>query len=134
MMRNMYMRFFAVLLAVWYLTSIIGFNVHICHASHHHSHSEAHHCECCHDESSESEVAFKCCTDDYLVLTVTGVVSENENDQNVSHMTDCQFVAGCVPGTDRLHPEFRINKIRALPEYGHLKTGDLQSVLGIWRI
>ena len=134
MKRNVLIRVSAIFVLIWYSLGIIGFNVHICHASHHHSHSEAHHCECCHDESSESEVAFKCCTDDYLVLTVTGVVSENENDQNVSHMADCQFVAGCVPGTDRSHPEFKIHKIRALPEYGHLKTGDLQSVLGIWRI
>lgn len=132
MMRNMYMRFFAVLLAVWYLTSIIGFNVHICYTSHHHSHSEAHHCECCHDESSESEVAFKCCTDDYLVLTVTGVVSEN--DHEVFHMIDCQLSDGYVAEAGRFLSEYRINKIRVLPEYGHLKTGDLQSVLGIWRI
>ena len=134
MMRNMYMRFFAVLLAVWYLTSIIGFNVHICHALHHHSHSEAHHCECCHAESSESEVAFKCCTDDYLVLTVTGVVSENENDHEVFHMIDCQLSDGYVAEAGRFLSEYRIHKIRALPGSGQPKAGDLQSVLGIWRI
>ena len=134
MMRNMYMKFFAVLLAVWYLTSIIGFNVHICHASHHHSHSESHHCECCHSESSESEVAFKCCTDDYLVLTVTGVVSENENDHEVFHMIDCQLSDGYVAEAGRFLSEYRIHKIRALPGSGQPKAGDLQSVLGIWRI
>lgn len=133
-MRNVHMKFFAVLLALWYLTSIIGFNVHICHASHHHSHTEAHHCECCHEEPSESEVSFKCCTDDYLVLSVDSVVLENENDHETSYMIDCQLFVGYLPGTAGLHSEFTIHKIRTLPESGHLKTGDLQSVLNIWRI
>lgn len=126
MMRSMSMKYCAVLLALWYLMSIIGFNVHICHSAHHDC--------CCHHEEAEPEMSFSCCTDEYHVLTLSGMVSSNENDIEDSVSVASQIFAGYIPDVCISFNENRIHKIRSLPDSGLIADGDVQSVLSIWRI
>ena len=138
MMRSMPMKYCAVLLALWYLMSIIGFNVHICHSAHHEahhiSHVEEHHDCCCHHDDAEPEDSFSCCTDEYHVLTLSGMVSSNENDIEHSVSLDSQIFAGYIPNSCMSFNENRIHKITSLPDSGLIAGGDIQSVLSIWRI
>lgn len=139
MMRSMSMKYCAVLLALWYLMSIIGFNVHICHSAHHDVHHNISHVGdhqdcCCHHEKADPEISFSCCTDEYHVLSLSGMVSSNENDVEQSVCADSQIFAGYIPDVCISFNENRIHKIRSLPDSGLIAGGDVQSVLSIWRI
>lgn len=139
MMRNLPMKYCAVLLALWYLMSIIGFNVHICHSahhlSHHVSHTEEHQDCCCHHEENEPEASFSCsCTDEYHVLDISATVSSNENDIKDSVSADSHFCTGYLSDVCVSFNKNRIHKIRSLSDSGLTASGDVQSVLSIWRI
>ena len=138
MMTNMPMKLCAVLMALWYLMSIIGFNVHICYSSHHVSdhvsHVEEHQDCCCHHEDEDPKVAFACCSDEYHVLDVLGTVSSNENEIEGSVCADSQVCAGYVSDVCISINENRIHTISTLPDSGLTAIGDVQSVLSIWRI
>ena len=150
-MRNVVLKISAVVLAVCYLMSIIGFGVHTCmksectfltafvsssacqdiHPEHHCA--DSHHC-CGQDEDDLSFRPSACCSDDFVVLTVTGTVPSGEN--------DCH---GC-PSGDSFSGSALLSDIHALsvksdhyitvspPDSGCMMSGDVQSVLGIWRI
>ena len=131
-------------MTLWYLMSIIGFNVHICHTVHHESHHESHHVSyhvshtedhqdcCCHHAGDE--VSFACCTDEYHVLDLPGLISSNENDVEDTACADLNLFAGYVSDVCTSLSENRIHSIRSLPDSGLTTSGDVQSVLGIWRI
>ena len=125
------MKFCAVILALWYLMSIIGFNVHICHSAHH---AEEHHECCCHHEDGGHGLSFACCSDEYHVLTLPGLISSNENDLEDYADADLNLFAGYVSDVCIASYGFNIHNIRYLPDSGHIACGDSQSVLGIWRI
>lgn len=161
MMRNVAMKICAVALAVWYLVSIIGFGVHTCMGSdrsfvttfasgiscediHPEQHcADSHHCHGegeCHDcghRQKAGEVSFDaqpCCSDDFVVLTITGTAPSSENDLCECHCGHFPFVAELSSAINNLSAESEINIIFPLPDSGLIVPGDVQSVLGIWRI
>lgn len=139
MMRNMPMKICAVLMALWYLMSIVGFDVHICHSTHHEPchehHAEEHHDCCCHHENTESEVSFSCCSDDYLVLNLPVIVSSHEDDlEEKGPSADFHPYTCHVPDICISMSEYRIHNKWSLPDSGLIAEGDVQSVLNIWRI
>ena len=161
MVRNMFMKICAVMLAVWYLMTIIGFGVHTCmgsqrsfvttflsgvtcediHPDHHCT--DSHHChgdgechDCTHGQSA-CDVTFDsqpCCSDDFVVLEVTGTAPSSENDFSDCHCGHCPFTAELVPDGHSYVEKSGFNKIMSLPDSGLIVPGDVQSVLGIWRI
>lgn len=158
-MRNVAHKIFAVVLAVWYLMSIIGFGIHTCrgsqrsfvttfvtgmtcediHPEHHctcaHHSSEAGHDCCGHESDGQSVEASSCCTDDFKVLALTGILPASENDSSfflqVDHVPfhDVYMESCHHPLSDS---EFHL--IKRMPDSGLIQPGDVQSVLGIWRI
>ena len=161
MLRNVPMKICAAVLAVWYLMSIIGFGVHTCmgsqrsfltsfvsgitcediHPEHHCG--EAHHCsghhEChgCTDrhESGMPEIeSSPCCSDDFMVLSLTGTAPSSE-DYSCS-LCHCWHGPAEVSAAS-LHHLSKVQEInRTIQESdsGLPAPGDVQSVLGIWRI
>lgn len=151
MMRSMPMKISALALVLWYVVSIIGFGVHTCGASQRsfltsfvtgmtceevHA-SESHDCEgdhcCSHDH--ENEEGCEDCEDEYMNLEVTGTPQSLENDIHV----ECQVlpVLYDVPAiADICTPALNLEilRIKSLPDSGLIASGDVQSVLGIWRI
>lgn len=150
-MKDRVIRTSAVLLALWYCFSVIGFNVHTCKASDssfvatfvgglscsdiHPEHTcdkekccSDHHDHCC-GQLIRSE---NCCTDDHMSLDITGFVSDDDLRHN--SLSDCGFMT--------LH--FSDDYLHGIPELlvrsslWHLSvpivSGDRQSLLNIWRI
>lgn len=161
MMRNVVMKISAVFLAACYLMSIIGFGVHTClgtersflttfisgdacediHPEHHCG--DSHHCcgegEChdCDHEQGPGALSFDsqpCCSDEFLVLTITGTIPSSENDYSECHCNLCNSIADLPYGGNFKHLRSEINRIMSLPDSGVIVPGDFQSVLGIWRI
>ena len=147
-MRNMPLKICAVLLAVWYLMSIIGFGVHTCMDSQrsfvtsfisgmtcedvHPEHGCCHsHEGCCshHDEDEhEGEDDGSCCSNEYQALDLTGTPSQDD---------DCfhaLYVAEPVAQLLIIPMDLNIIKYSHGPDSGPISPGDIQSVLGIWRI
>ena len=141
----------ALALVLWYMISIIGFGVHTCGASQRsfltsfvtgmtcedvHS-SESHDCDgdhCC-SHHHEDEADCEDCEDEYMNLEVTGTPQTLEHEIHV----ECQVIPVLydVPmiadiSTPSLNQE--ILRIMSLPDSGLIASGDVQSVLGIWRI
>lgn len=161
MLRNVPMKICAAVLAVWYLMSIIGFGVHTCmgsqrsfltsfvsgitcediHPEHHCG--EAHHCsghhEChgCTDrhESGMPEIeSSPCCSDDFMVITLTGTEPSSENGCHGCHCGQCPFAAELLSDIRCLSAKNEIYKIMPMPDSGLIAPGDVLSLLGIWRI
>ena len=147
----------ALLLVVWYSLSVIGFDVHTCNASgetyiatiasgfacddiHPEDHRQEHHghscCECCHSHQDDSdELKTKpCCTDDYLVILLTGVRSiQGTGDDS------CQQIPAVtvhIAGPEHSYSYIFNNGLRAFhkPGSGGLPPRDMQAVYNIWRI
>lgn len=150
-MRSMSMKISALALVLWYVICIIGFGVHTCGASQRsfltsfvtgmtceevHS-SDSHDCEgdhCC-SHAHEDEEDCEDCEDEYMNLEVTGTPQSSENDINV----ECQTIPvlyGVPAVADICAPllNLEILRIMSLPDSGLIASGDIQSVLGIWRI
>lgn len=150
-MRSMSMKISALALVLWYVVSIIGFGVHTCGASQRsfltsfvtgmtceevHA-SESHDCECdhCCSHAHENEGDCEDCEDEYINLEVTGTPQPLENDIHVECQTmpvlyDAPAIADiCTPALN-----LEILGIMSLPDSGLIASGDIQSVLGIWRI
>ena len=162
MMRTMSMKICAAMLAVWYLMSIIGFGVHTCMASQrsfvttfingvtcedihpdhhctdsHHCHSaeECHDCDHSHHRAADVSMDTQpCCTDDFVVLTITGMESSSENDYSECHCGICPFTAELFSDCHPHSMNSEIYRIMSLPDSGLIVPGDAQSFLGIWRI
>ena len=158
-MRNVAHKIFAVVLAVWYLMSIIGFGIHTCRGSQrsflttfisevvcedihpeHHC-TSAHHCcgdhqehGCCGDPSDPTFESPSCCSDDVMVLSLTGTAPSSE-DYGCS-LCHCWHGPAEVSAAS-LHHLSKVQEInRTIQESdsGLPAPGDVQSVLGIWRI
>ena len=145
------MKIRALALVLWYVISIIGFGVHTCGESQRsfltsfvtgmtceeaHS-SEPHDCHdghCC-SHAHEDEAGCEDCEDEYMNLEVTGTPQSQEDDiqvecQTVSVLYDMPALADICAPSSNLH----ILRILSLPDSGLIASGDIQSVLGIWRI
>lgn len=152
-------------LMLWYCVSIIGFDVHTCNGSGRsfvatfidglscedihsgHSHdccglvhehelpccSDDHHCPRC---GGEKIMATPCCTSDYQVLALTGVIADDFH----RHYDEC--ACGNCPCIAVLFPEVPV--MMAVSEFlktnPHLHKADimaghsLQAALSVWRI
>ncbi len=139
------MKICAVLLAVWYVVSIIGFGVHTCMAGHHSCMTECvcevscenthHDHDCCnHEDETPVYEESPCCADDFVVLSVTGTVPSYEKDYIEYHPVYFPFTDALISDVHDLFVKSEINRILSLPDSGLLLPGDIQSVLGIWRI
>lgn len=155
------MKISAVVLAACYLMSIIGIGVHTCldtersflttfisgdacediHPEHHCG--DSHHCcgegEChdCDHEQGPGALSFDsqpCCSDDFLVLTITGTVPSSENDYSECHCGLCTSAAELSSGIHFNYSISEINRLISQPDSGCIVPGDVQSLLGVWRI
>lgn len=139
----MSMKICAVLLVIWYLVSIIGFGIHTCMDGHHSfvttfvsevSCEDMHddHAHDCDDHDSFSQVP--CCSDDFMVLSVTGTAPSFENDFDECHIEQFPFAEALLSDIHDLSVKSEISRIMSLPDSGLIIPGNIQSVLGIWRI
>lgn len=155
MMRSLPIKICAVMLAIWYMMSIIGFGVHTCmgdqrsfvttfisgmtcedvHPEHHcHGDGECH--DCGHGQRS-ADLSFDsqpCCSDDFVVLTITGTAPSSENDHGECHCGHCPIVTELLSDGHTSLVRSEINRMMSLPDSGLIVPGDVQSFLGIWRI
>ena len=153
-MRNVPIRICALALCIWYLVSIIGFGVHTCmgsqrtfvttfvtgmtcediHPEHHCCCAGGCHSACSNDKDGYSYGTSSCCSDDFVVLSVTGTVTSSENDFCGCCCGYCPLAAELPSGLHRLCLNSETHRIILPPDSGLLSSGDIQSVLGIWRI
>ena len=158
-MRKVAYKICAVVLLVWYCLSIVGFDIHTCRASQrsfvttfvtgttckdihpeyhcpcaHHSSEEDYDC-CGHQSSGESLTSSSCCTDDFKVLPLTGFIPASEDDS--SSFLQGEFVPFHDMYMESCHDllsDSQFHLIKRMPDSGLIRPGDVQSVLGIWRI
>lgn len=146
MLKKLSLKVFSVMLLVWYLMSIIGFDVHTCskdgsssvatfisgmtcsdiHAEH--GCGSDHHCSCDNDHDD-------CCKDDFKCLIITGVPSYDDS----GFHDDCKPICHPFLSDIRLclaYDHFRSYDILELirPVSGFSLSDDSQSVLAVWRI
>lgn len=160
-MKGLITKIFAVLLVGWYMMSIIGFGVHTCSGSGksfvvaffeemtceeiHPEHScdpaaccadehETHSC-CCHHHDGVSVSAKSCCSNDYQVLELTGILTQDDSrsaDEHPSWHYPCVDIMTCDAGYQTSWKT--IIKYSHEPESGHELLHDRQAVLSVWRI
>ena len=162
-MKNVFTSLTAILMVVWYLLSVIGFDVHTCSGSGetyiatvasgftcedihpgphgmsaHHEHSG---CGCCHSEKSETtdtEQGFDtnpCCTDDFQVILLTGTRGA---DQQQRHDVGCsQVYSSYIADIQDVIPYSDLclsdRKILLRPCIGGIVSHGVQAVYNIWR-
>lgn len=164
-MKGLITKIFAALLVGWYMMSIIGFGVHTCsgsgksfvvafyeemtceeiHPEHGHEH------DCCahhHDTHSEpvdhSDCHFcdgvciypkSCCSNDYQVLELTGILTQDDSRSDDGH-SSCDFPCVDIMTCDAGYQTSwkTIIKYSHEPESGHELLRDRQAVLSVWRI
>ena len=160
-MKNIFTKLSAMLLAVWYSLSIIGFDVHTCNGSGktyiatvvggfscediHPGHGVSEHSHvpgecCCHSHESEFDGGLEitplpCCSDDYHVIYLTGVRSDDESERTGTLNGEGQY---CILNTHIENPKFNIfhSGLRAFykPRSGDPVPLDVQVAYNIWRI
>lgn len=150
-MKNMFLKYAAALLTVWYCMSIIGFDVHSCAKTGntfvnsvlsglscedvHPEHDCTCHGSCCHSHKEQApenvDNDSRCCTNNIEVLESEGVTSSQDDVLDLL--------------CDSFPAQFIVNDYESLlllgAEYIFSDTGswcvrksDVQSVLNIWRI
>lgn len=161
-MKKLGTKIFAALLVLWYLTGIIGFGMHTCNGSGrsfvvaffeemtcediHPEHS----CGCGHDHAACcmagndgrcqhcDAVAFSarsCCSDDYIALDFSGILSED----NHRHYDECSCGScPCIPlhsSGITVNSEYLANT-EYIPQSdtGVFMACDRQAVFSVWRI
>ena len=155
-MKKVFTSITVVLLGVWYLLSVIGFDVHTCNASgeiyiatvaggfscddiHPDGHKQTHHehscCKCCqsHQGDSDKLKTKPCCTDDYQVILLTGVRSAQDAEDSYQQ-TLVETIN--IAESDYSYSHIFDNGLRAFykPGSGGLTPRDVQAVYNIWRI
>lgn len=163
-MKGIIIKVLAVVMTVWYSMSIIGFDVHTCsgsgrsfvstfiegltcediHPEHSCSHVSCCHAEhetqsCCgnhHQEDKGLVIAAKsCCSNDYQVLQLTGIVPSDDQRGN-DFISFSGISHAIVHPVDVKVPSYIRTIIAYLhePDSGHKVSCDRQAALGIWRI
>lgn len=151
-MKKFCTKYLSVILSVWYVMSIIGFDIHSCVSTGekfvttaiqgvscedvHPDHScAAHGSHCCgHDHPAPCDNGInepECCTNDLLVLEVTGANQQyNEYNPEAQMMPACLLAEQVSPVSEYSYSQ--INDDRGLPD--RVSGPDCQAVLSIWRI
>ena len=147
------MKICSVLLVLWYLMSVIGFNVHTCHGEGHSFvttfiegtacsdiHPD-HHCTDTHHHSDEAEGCCgsddqdDCCSDEFQVLSVTGLMSDDNYACSCeSSLIDCLYIAHSSSALEQVYLNDYLLKDLYEPESGLAAGYDVQSFFSIWRI
>ncbi len=156
-MKTVLIKAMAALLLVWYSMSIIGFDVHTCSSSGRsfvstfiegltcediHPEHTCHAAECCEGDHCEDSAyedvlieANDCCSNDYLVLKLTGTLSAEDHD----HYDEC--ACGHCPCTgfclsEAPQPCFEENLTAYIhePDSGFIRACERQAALRVWRI
>ena len=159
-MKGLITKVFAALLVGWYVMSIIGFGVHTCqdsgksfvvafyegatceeiHPDHHcepaaccgTAHHDSHEHGCCDGVTISSK---SCCSNDYQVLELTGILTSDDNrsnDQQNTWLCPCVDMLTCDAGYQTSWKT--IIKYIHEPDSGHELLRDRQAVLSVWRI
>lgn len=162
-MKGLFTKITAVLLVVWYLMSIIGFDVHTCSGSGqsfvvtfvegfscedvHPEHrctkdlccsaekDSCHSHGCCHHHpEQECQLSAKsCCSSDYQVLALTGTSLDERNDGGEQNLTVIIHTVYSDIFELGEHHTQLISHIPA-PDFSPGRMPDIQAVLGVWRI
>ena len=151
-MKSFVKTFMAALLVVWYSLSVIGFDVHTCSGSGEvfiatvasgfscedihpeHSHKT---CGCCHshDENHDKMTKKPCCSDDYQVILLTGVRSDEQSGKNYcsEFSSKALFADECSCNNHLIQP---ISGLRAFykPRSECMMVRNVQASYSIWRI
>ncbi|MBQ8838650.1 MAG: hypothetical protein IJ005_04950 [Bacteroidales bacterium] len=161
MQNRNFIKLFSVLLTLWYIISIIGFDLHICGCSGekyvssfltgiscediHPEHMQLHDCtdvdDCCshhhkgHGHHEREQVADSpCCTDDYQVLLLTGERVDVSNKFSDScHCGHCAFLP-CMVHIPVQHSLSDIRSRKIVSDCGFFRPYDLLSSYGVRRI
>ena len=150
-MKSLMMKISAVLLVLWYCLSIIGFDVHTCretgdsfvHVSFtahscndiHDYHSDTdceHDCSSHCDEPSEHHHDDDCCEDEYQVISLTGLRSDDDI-KDCIHGNVCPCILEYESDTYTVYADNLNCKYFEDPDSG-LIVLDVQSFLSNWRI
>lgn len=156
-MKMLFTKVTALLLLVWYSLSIIGFDVHTCNGNgesfivtfvegfecvdihpEHHCHKGS----CCsghHDHSvansHASLEAKSCCSSDYQVLALTGVVSDEKNSfEDLTSFVYSNYISSNILEFSADVHDPRILSFYLADSSGTGRMPDAQSVLSVWRI
>ena len=155
-MKGVFTKVVALLLIVWYSMSIIGFGVHTCSGSGESFvvtfvegfscedvHPE-HHCtkgSCCpHSHGSQHDVdgvcvkSKPCCSSDYQVLSLTGVMSDEKN--NADNPGIMAYNCPCLSVFDLHADSYNVSLMSCSRQPGASpgRMPDVQSLLSVWRI
>ena len=161
-MKKFLMNMSAIVLAVCYCMSIIGFDVHTCMSSGRtfiatfadgvacaDIHPEHHCCEMpccssgCHDESAEEhhehsqeEVdVMECCSDEYHVILLSGCRNEDNSDFSYSFLDSVSSLVQEIPVLCIADARLfaESHKFRE-PDSGNIPPRDINASFGFWRI
>ena len=154
-MKGVFTKVVALLLIVWYSMSVIGFGVHTCSGSGksfvvtfvegfacEDVHPE-HHCSkgsCCshshnaqHDSDGVCLKSKSCCSSDYQVLSLTGVMSDDKNGADHLSVPVCYVAASCLSFNTASYNDLQMSSHQP-SGFSPGRMPDVQSVLSVWRI
>ena len=153
-MKNLFMKYVSVMMAVWYCLSIIGFDVHSCirtgerfvtsaisgvecidihpeHSCHDHGGCCARHSESCNHEGESIEDS-QCCTNDIHVLSVeTLASSDHQRHYGEWNPNNCPCSLDLMASSQSRFTT--VSYDHRLPDSG-LIVPDMQARFNIWRI
>ena len=150
-MKNILMKISAMLFAIWYCLSIIGFDVHTCsetgssfvhmsftshscheihddHCDHEHGHDCDNHCE----DAEEHHHDDDCCEDEYQVISLTGLRSDDDSKDSFQNVV-CPCIFDSERATFSLYADLSDCRYLEEPDSG-LIVPDAQAYFAIWRI
>lgn len=163
-MKGVIIKMLAVIMTIWYSMSIIGFDVHTCSGSGRsfvstfiegltcediHPEQSCSHVSCCpesheehsccgnhhHDGFETAFVARSCCSNDYQVLQLTGIVpSDDQRGNDLISFNSISHAAVRPADIDLPSHSRTIIAYLYEPDSGHMVSGDRQAALSIWRI
>ncbi len=154
-MKNMAIRILAALLTIWYSMSIIGFDVHTCKGSGHSfvvtfveglscgdihpEHKCASHSCCSHHgedtpDHGEGIGPSDCCSDDYHVLELTGVVSDDEDWTRSGIQLPDGILAALPSFPESYLSATDVDGDIPQPSCRHVRPRSFQPLYAVWRI
>ena len=153
-MKNVVTYCVAAFMVLWYSLSVIGFDVHTCNGSGKtfiatvisgtgcddiHPEHDAPCCSCCQceDEADSDELRTKpCCSDDWQMIVLTGLRSDDDKSQqlfaqSVNHFSASAMLQDFIENLNPI-PDYTRNFYK--PRTGGLTTRSCQEVYNVWRI
>lgn len=154
-MRKLLTNLCAMSLVVWYSLSVIGFDVHTCNRAGEtfiasageyscetihpeHEYSCCHHGHDHHDAETLHTSSFEippCCTDDYHVISLTGIRSEDEHAKQLRQDIAGDYIAN-LPYEEDVHFNIFQSGLRVIREQASVlsRHRSLHEFYNIWRV